>query len=206
MQQEKSKTFSAILLAGGESRRMEGVNKLTLAIGQQSMLRYLAQTLLATALQELVVVTGYQQQVAERLVAGLDINLAHNPDYRSGQMSSVYAGMAAIQSPCDAIILCPADLALLQQQDIDLIRHAFNQCPTSIMVPAYGGQRGSPMVLDYQHRCDILAADKSAGCRRLLECNPQLITSYAMPNDHVVVDVDTVQAYAEVAARLDEKC
>lgn len=198
MSQFSKKGVSAVLLAAGESRRMGGINKLTLPINGIPLLRRSAETLARSDLVELVVVVGHEQEVACELLQGIPARIVHNEDFRDGQMTSVFHGLAALQKPCAGVMICLSDQALLDVEDIRTIVHGFATCPTSIMVPVYKGQRGNPIVLDYAHRETILADRKNLGCKRLIEKNPELVTVLEMPNDHVLVDLDTPEAYANV--------
>jgi molybdenum cofactor cytidylyltransferase len=196
--------FSAILLAAGESRRMGEVNKLTLPVAGQPLLRRTARTLLRAGLQEIVVVLGHQRDIAESLLQGLPLHVVYNADYRAGQMTSVHCGMAAMQQACDAVLVCLADLPLLEVADLRRLADAFVDCPTSVLVPTHRGVRGNPIVLDYAHREQILAGDRNLGCRRLVEKHPELVTALEMDTDHLVFDLDTPEAYLALQRRLGE--
>ena len=198
--------FSAILLAAGESRRMGAVNKLTLPVAGQPLLRRTAELLLGANLEEIVVVLGHEERTARDLLRGLPLRLVVNPDYREGQMTSVHRGMAALQRPCDAVFVCLADLPLLELTDLERLMQAFADCPTSILVPTYQGARGNPIVLDHDQRERILAGDRNLGCKRLIEKNPELVTAIEMDSDHVVFDLDTEDAYRQLQQRLVDAC
>lgn len=200
------KRFSAILLAAGESRRMGAVNKLTLPVAGRPLLRRTAELLLRANLHEVVVVLGHEEQTARDLLHDLPLRLVVNPDYREGQMTSVHCGMAALQRPCDAVLVCLADLPLLEVTDLEALMQAFADCPTSILVPTYQGARGNPIVLDHDQRQRILAGERNLGCKRLIEKNPELVTALEMDADHVVFDLDTEDAYRRLQQRLDRAC
>ena len=193
---------SAILLAAGESRRMGATNKLTLPVAGQPLLRRTAETLLQAGLRELVVVVGHEQQAARGVLRGLPLHIVYNEDYREGQMTSVHCGMRALQQVCDAVLVCLADLPLLAADDLSRLSAAFEHCPTSVLVPTFQGERGNPIVLAYAHRQQILAGDRTLGCRRLIEKHPELVTTLEMPNDHLVFDLDTPEAYQRLQQRL----
>ncbi len=194
--------LSAVLLAAGESHRMGNVNKLSLPIGGTPLLRRSARILARSGLVELVVVVGYQQEVARQLLQGLPARIVYNDDFGAGQMTSVCCGLRALQKPCAGIMICLSDQPLLEVADFKTLIAGFASCQTSIMVPVYQGQRGNPVVLDYHHREAILAGRENPGCRRLIEKHPELVTTLEMPNDHVLIDLDTPEAYAAVEQRL----
>ena len=194
---------SAILLAAGESRRMGDVNKLTLPVGGVPLLRHTVTRLLDSELHEIAMVTGHEQAAARALLEGLPVTLVSNPCYPEGQMTSVYCGMQALSEPCDGVMVCLSDQPLLEVRDINRLIQAFLEpCPTSVLVPVYQGRRGNPIILAYQHRDVILAGERNLGCRRLIEKNPELVTTLEMDNDHVVFDLDTPSDYQRLMRRL----
>jgi molybdenum cofactor cytidylyltransferase len=194
---------TAILLAAGESRRMGMQNKLALPVGGMPLLRRTTLTLLASGLQELVVVLGHEAHAVRGLIDGLPLRLVENSRYREGQMSSVHCGLDALPAPCDGVMICLADQPLLTPADIDTLIVAFTRhARGGILVPTWAGRRGNPIVLDYAQRATILAGGHNLGCRHLIERMPERITSFEMPNDHVVFDLDTPADYAALQARL----
>lgn len=196
------KTFSAILLAAGESRRMGDVNKLALPVAGTPLLRRTAGLLLQLELLELIAVVGHEQDTARAILQGLPVPIVFNPDYREGQMTSVHCGLAALQQPCDAVLVCLADQPLLELEDLETLVSAFADCSRSILVPTYRGERGNPIVLAYEHRQRILAGERNLGCRRLIEKNPGLVATVEMATDHVVFDLDTAEAYRQLQQRI----
>ena len=195
---------SGILLAAGESRRMDGINKLTLSVAGEPLLRRTVETLLASRLDELVVVLGHQAETAQAVLQGLAVRTTTNAAYREGQMSSVHRGLEALARPCDGVMICLADQPLLTAQDIDSLIDAFAQRGGSIVVPTYHGRRGNPIVLAYAHRARILDGGRNLGCKRLIEHNPELVTTVEMDNDHTVFDLDTPEDYQKLRSRLQE--
>lgn len=182
---------------------MGACNKLTLPVDGRPLLRRTAEVLLQAWLREVVVVLGHEHTVARSILRGLPLRLTYNPHYREGQMTSVHCGMAALTQRCDAVLVCLADLPLLEVGDISTLITAYAKCSTSVLVPTYRGQRGNPIVLNYAHRQQILNGDRNLGCKRLITQNPGLVTAQEMSNDHVVFDVDTPDAYHRLRQRLN---
>lgn len=195
------KRISAVLLAAGESRRMGAVNKLALPVRGGPLLRRTASLLLRLPLRERVLVTGHEAERTRELVAGLPLIIEHNDAYRDGQMTSVHRGLAALQAPCDAVLICLADLPLLTADDLHCLIEAFETWPTPILVPTFQGRRGNPVLISDEQRMQILEGDRTLGCRRLIERHPERVTTLEMDNDHTVFDLDTPEAYTRLLAR-----
>jgi molybdenum cofactor cytidylyltransferase len=186
-----------VLLAAGESRRMGSTNKLELLVQGEALLHRTARILLGSNLNEVVVVTGHEAEKARFLLNSLPVKTVYNENYSEGQMTSVHKGLAALQQPCAGVMICLADQPLLEAQDVNLLIESFlKRTAGSVLVPTYQGKRGNPIILSYEHRDAILAGDRNLGCKRFIEKNPDLVTTLEMPNNHVVVDLDTPDDYA----------
>ena len=198
---------SAILLAAGESRRMGEVNKLTLPIDGVPMVRRMVEMLLSTALQDIVVVLGYEFDVIAALIDDLPVEIVINESYVQGQMTTVYCGLAALNArtksknqSCDGVMVCLSDQPLLNVDDINSMITAFigstpEGAMDSVLVPTWKGVRGNPIILPVAHQNAILAGGKNLGCKNFINNNPDLVVTLEMLNDHVVVDLDTADAY-----------
>ena len=60
--------ISAILLAAGKSNRMNGENKLTKKIKDIPLINHSIKNILASSIDELIIVLGYQKEIVEKLV------------------------------------------------------------------------------------------------------------------------------------------
>ena len=60
--------ISAILLAAGQSKRMNGENKLVKKIKGIPLIKHSVKKILASAVDELIIVLGYQKEVVEKLI------------------------------------------------------------------------------------------------------------------------------------------
>lgn len=196
--------IGGILLAAGESRRMGAVNKLALPVDGQPLLRRTAQTLLASRLQELVVVLGHEADQARKLIEDLELKIVCNERYQEGQMTSVHCGLEALSGVYEGVMIGLADQPLLTAGDIDTLIDAFgNRERGSILVPTHRGQRGNPIILADAHRDEILRSGHNLGCKRLIESNPEWVTTVEMDTEHVVFDLDTPEDYAELQRRFE---
>lgn len=205
------KSVSVVLLAAGESRRMGELNKLTLPVDGVPLLRRTAMMLCnygraeGCGFTEVVVVTGHEQRAAVEQLSGLPVTVTHNANYTDGQMSSVTCGLQSLTREADGVMICLSDLALLELDDLRLIHQGFSDAQRPILVPTYQGERGNPIVLDSSQVSEILATGRNLGCRNLIEREPERVTTLEMPNDHVLVDMDTPDNYKSVQARVAER-
>jgi xanthine dehydrogenase accessory factor len=189
--------ISAILLAAGESRRMGGVNKLLLPIDGVTLVRRTAETLLASGIEDVVAVLGFEADQVERALSGLPIRFVVNNAFQEGQETSVRTGLAAVQPGSEGVMICLGDQPALRPEDIREIERAFLERKRgSVLVPMYRGTRGNPIVLDRYGLDQILARGGKFGCRQLTTHHADLVEPYEMSNDHVLKDIDRPEDYA----------
>lgn len=188
---------SAVVLAAGLSTRM-GRNKLLLNFKDKPLIARLVDNLLASKIDEVIVVLGHEIEKVRAELQGKPVRLVHNPDYREGLSTSVRTGVDAVSPDADGIMICLADQPLLEPADVNQIVAAFadaKKVNKSIVVPFFEGERGNPVILDASLRVAILGIVGDVGCKGVIKRYPEKVYALEMENDHVVRDVDDVKAY-----------
>jgi molybdenum cofactor cytidylyltransferase len=199
---------SAVVLAAGLSTRM-GRNKLLLSFRDKPLVVHAIDTLLASKVGEIIVVLGHEsEKVWDQLedytgqgpvgTQRSRVRLVKNPDYREGLSTSVRTGVQAVSPEAEAIMIYLADQPLLEPADVDRIIEGFAAAKAEnkmIVVPFFEGERGNPVILDVSLRDSILGIAGDVGCKGVIKRYPEKVYAIEMENDHVVRDVDDVQAY-----------
>ena len=200
----RSDRFSAVVLAAGMSQRMGGPNKLLLPIAGAPLVRRSIETLCRHHFVEVIAVTGRDAPAIEKAIQGLPIRVVRNPAYQDGQMTSVRAGLEALQEPSRGVFVALADQPWLTPEDVALIAQAFSDRPDCrVLVPTFRGARGNPIVLSRASLSSILARSGNFGCRQFVAKNPDLVTTVEMPSDHVIRDLDVPADYCALVLDQD---
>ena len=161
------------------------------------MVRHVAETLLASRVDEIIAVVGREHAAIAQALDGLPLRIVVNRDYAAGQMSYVRAEIEGIDGDPAAIVMALADQPALEPADIDFLIDAFMALPEpKILIPIRGGQRGNPIVLPGAERQTLLDGGFNFGCRNLIERHPEAVAKIEVPNPHYVQDIDTAAAYA----------
>ncbi len=185
---------------------MQGENKLLARLDGVTLVCRALQTVRAAALGPPVVVLGYQaQSVVEALArceAARDATMVVNTAYASGQQGSVMIGLAALDRAAEVVMIMPADMPLLQPDDLQSLVAAFAARGPGheVLVPFYGAARGNPVVVSRAAVAAALAAP-GGGMRGYIDAHPEKVQRYEAGNDHYTVDVDTRQALEGIARR-----
>ena len=199
--------IAAVVLAGGESRRMSGIDKRLIEIDGEPLLRRWPALLAAAGIREIVVVVGYDADRVARLLDGLPVRIVRHADWALGQQGSVRAGLAALSPQARAAMVVLCDLALIDAADLRWIVDAFERRPAGrdVVRPVHAGQRGNPVVVSREVVDAVLADPGDAGLRGFIEANPGRVLRVEAPNDHFVFDLDTPQDIERLESRLGRR-
>ncbi len=190
-------TQLTVLLAAGAGKRFEDIGHKLLArlteTGPTIIERALTQALDAR-LGRVLIVTGALDEAAlrtdpsvARLLDDQRVIMRHNPDWASGQASSVQVAVAAAAAlGADDIVVGLAD-----QPFIDVV--AWQQVAERlgpIAVATYDGRRGNPVKL-HASVWGLLPASGDDGARVLMRNRPDLVVEVPCPGS--AADIDTVE-------------
>jgi CTP:molybdopterin cytidylyltransferase MocA len=183
---------AAIILAGGESRRM-GTPKALLEIDGVTFAERLARTFAAVC-DPVLMVTGAVTGVSAPPAVEV-----HNPDWTQGQLSSLQAGLRAVPNEAPAAFFTPVDCPLFRASTVAQLWAAFERQPAALVIPRQGGRRGHPVLAGPRAIADLLALAASAKARDAVHrLRPE--TVYVDVDDPgIFVDIDTPADYQRLA-------
>lgn len=183
----------ALLLAAGQSSRME-VNKLLADVGGVPLVRRTAEAVRG-AVDAMIAVTGRDAAHVAKALEGLDVSIVHNPDYRHGLSTSLKRGLEAVPPDADALLVCLADMPLVDAGVVRRLVAAFNPAEhRSICVPVHQGERGNPVLWGRQHFGALGGLSGDRGARGLFDQLADELVEVAMPDRAVLTDIDTPEA------------
>jgi molybdenum cofactor cytidylyltransferase len=186
---------------------MEGEFKQLLPVptakGTEPVVRVTARSILAAGPAEVVVVTGHRGREVTQALADLPLTFCANPRYMEGQMKSVVAGLSALRASCAAVMICLADMVLLKPEDYRALANAFARLPRdAILVPYHDTSRGNPVTFAGSRVPEVLSGTLNPGCRKLIADHPQDVVCREFDHDRYTTDMDTLEDYARICARL----
>jgi len=190
----------AVILAAGESRRM-GTQKLLLPFGEATVIESVVRTALTSSVGRVLVVLGADREAVRGKLGPYDLATAVNEDYEKGMLSSVQAGFRALPTDAEAALVMLGDQPFLPVRIIVAIVEAYRGNRKGIVVPAYGGRRGHPVLIDLKYRDEVLGLDPSDGLRQLMLAHPGDILEVEVDDPAVLRDMDVPADYAAERGR-----
>ena len=182
--------ISAILLAAGQSKRMNGENKLTKKIQDIPLIKYSVKNILASSIDELIVVLGYQKEVIERIIDKNEkVKFVFNKNFESGMASSIKTGLNNLSEKTEAFFICLGDMPMVSHDIYNqLIKSKDNK---EIIVPTYKGQRGNPVLFDKSMKEKVLDIRGDVGAKKILELNKDKILNLEINDQSITKGFNT---------------
>ncbi|MBM7622515.1 molybdenum cofactor cytidylyltransferase [Sporohalobacter salinus] len=188
---------SAIVLAAGMSTRL-GEPKQLLSIGKRTIIEEVINNLLATEVEEVIVVLGYQASQVKKLIAGQEVEICYNKDYKLGQSTSLKEGLSSINDDCRAILCMLGDQPLVKKETINQLINEFEAGTELIVAPEYKGRRGNPVIFSADLKSEMLEISGDQGARELIYKYYNQIKLVEVEDQGVIFDIDTKEDYLKL--------
>lgn len=191
---------AGILLAAGRSRRAEGVNKLLARIDGRPLVRIAAEHALASSLSRLIVVTGHMHADIRDALAGLDVDIVHNPDHAEGMAGSIRTGVQALPADADAAMVLLADMPRIDAHALDRLIAAYRpEAGRAVVVATAGGRRGNPVLWDRAFFSALARLEGDIGARHVIGENAGMVVEVEV-GEAARLDLDTREALRAAGA------
>jgi len=184
----------AVILAAGESRRM-GTQKMLLPFGDTTIVGAVARTAASARVGGTMVVLGADRDAIRAELAALDITFTVNDHYQLGMLTSIQAGLRALPAEAVAAVIMLGDQPFLRAPVVDAVIAAFETGGRGIVIPAFQGRRGHPVLIDLKCRDEILAIEPLEGLRALMRAHPDDILEVEVSDPNILRDLDTPEDY-----------
>ena len=182
--------ISAILLAAGQSKGMVGENKLTKKIKGIPLIKRSVQNILASSINELIVVLGHQKEIIEKLIDKNEkIKFIFNKEYESGMAASIKTGLNNLSEKTEAFFICLGDMPMVNSDVYNQLINSRNQ--KNIIVPTYNGQQGNPVLFDKSMKEKVMDITGDVGAKKILDLNKDKILNLEINNQSITKGFNT---------------
>lgn len=196
--------IAAVVLAAGTSSRL-GTPKQLLELDGRPVLAHTLEAVRQSTLDPILVVLGHERNQIEHRVDLSAATVVDNPDFRSGQSSSMRAAMRSLPVDIDAVIFVLGDQPLVEAEVIDALANARRHRGAVIAQPRYAEGRGNPVLFGRELFEELLGVTGDTGARPLLERHRDWVTLVDVSEHRRPDDLDTLADYAALRAQFDRR-
>jgi molybdenum cofactor cytidylyltransferase len=154
---------------------------------------------------EIVIVTGCAADVVRAAAGRIDrrVRFAHNPEWESGQLSSLLVGLSAPPTHVvEAVMVTLVDVPLVAADTVRTVMREWRRSGAPIVRPASGDRHGHPVVFDRALFDALRAADPAIGAKAVVRAHEHVIRNVHVEDAGAFVDLDTEQEYRDALREL----
>jgi len=187
--------ISLVVLAAGKSTRMNE-NKLLLKIDGETLIEHVMKAAKESSAEEVIVVLGYEAQKIREKLAKLGCKLAVNENYMKGQSGSVKVGLSAVSSNAEAVMILPADVALIDPESINRVVEEYRESKNRIVIASHQQQSGHPILIDRAlfHEVSEIG-EETQGLKAVINRHRSEIRYVEVGTENVLIDIDTREEF-----------
>lgn len=185
-----------ILLAAGESRRLEGLSKQLLKYRGKSLVRHSAEIALASGCSPVCIVLGARSTEIQKEVEDLPVEIVNNQNWSDGMGASLKAGLERlleIEPPLSAVVIQLCDQPFVTAETIHALIDAHKNTQAAIVACEYGETIGVPVLFSGAMFNELLNLAADGGAKRIIKKHLQIVEKILAPE--AAIDIDTFQDY-----------
>ena len=195
--------IAGLILAAGESSRM-GTDKALLTYRGRTFIEAILATLREAGVFRFAVVLGHHADEIRRAVDFTGVEVIVNDHYRQGQTSSLQAGLKALGSGTgtnvEAVLLCLVDHPAVPAEAIRALLAAFRATASPVVIPAFKGRRGHPVLIGRALFDELLGLSPEAGANTAIRKYRNATQFVEVGDAGILLDVDDPETYRNLAA------
>jgi molybdenum cofactor cytidylyltransferase len=192
--------IAALLLAAGAARRF-GAPKLLQPLEGKPLVRWSAEWLCGSPVDEIVVIVPEEHDAIRRALAGLDVRFVVNPLADRGMSGSIARGLDALTPNVTAAVVALADEPMAGRAALLRVVERYEagrQGGVAIVAPTYHGVSGHPVLFDRSTFDELRALTGDRGARVVVDRDPDRV-AFVELNEAQPIDVDTPADLARLA-------
>ena len=196
--------ISSIFLAAGQSKRMDGENKLCKEIKGIPLIQLSLKGLLGSSIDEIIIVIGHEKEKIKNLIKpNKKIIFAYNKDFRNGMASSIKVGLSHLSRSSEAFFISLADMPKINQNIYNKLIKALRNYNRKlkpihrkeIIIPTYENKYGNPILFSKLMKKKIMTIDGEIGAKKIIELNKSKVLRVPFKKNSILIDFDTQENF-----------
>jgi len=186
--------ISSILLAAGQSKRMNGENKLTKKIKGLPLINHSIKNILNSSIDEIIIVLGHEKEIIEKFIdKDKKIKLVFNKNFDNGMASSIKVGLDHLSRNTEVFFICLGDMPEVKPNIYNKLVE--NKNNNKIVVPIYNNMQGNPVLFPMSMKKEIMQLDGDVGAKEVLNKNHDKILNLKINDEGIIKNYNTLDSF-----------
>ncbi len=182
----RGRVAGVVLAAGGSSRL--GEPKQLIQWRGHPLVWHAVRAAVEGGLDPIVVVVGEAADGLRQVLAGEEIDIIENPEWRAGQSGSVRLGLEAASEGTEGVVFLLADLPFVGPDLVSALIGRHRQTLAPLVATWAGGRRANPVLFDRKTYSDLQSLIGDQGGRAIFR---RFEPEFVEWDDSILLDVDT---------------
>ena len=188
--------ISAILLAAGQSKRMQGENKLLKKYKKKYLINHILKSLIKSKVNRIIIVLSHENKKIKKIaLKNKKITFAVNSQYLKGISTSIKCGLKRISKKNIGFLIVHADMPLISKTILNTLCSALKNKNKEIFVPVYKRKIGNPLAFKYSMIESLKKIKGDRGAKKLIRSNKSKIQSVKMKSKSILIDFDQLKDF-----------
>ncbi len=186
---------SAVILAAGESSRMENSPKANLLYRNKTFLENLVVVFQDAGIDPIIVVLGAHVDEVKKNHVNLPVEFIVNTNYQEGQLSSIKESLKLISAESELMIVHLVDHPLIQSNTIMSILFKRTETNASVIIPTYENRRGHPVLFGKEVFSELQNASIHVGAREVVWNHKDDLKEVATNDRGILININSPEEY-----------
>tara|TARA_B100000029_G_scaffold474791_1_gene517468 strand:- start:168 stop:743 length:576 start_codon:yes stop_codon:yes gene_type:complete len=183
--------IKAILLAAGQSKRLNGENKLIKKFKNKPLINHSLTTLIKSKVKKIIIVLGYQKKEIKKIIKKNKKNVyVTNNKFRLGMSSSIKIGLKKISKKDKGFIIVQSDMPFIKTSIINKIYNSILYKKKIVHVLKYKKKIGNPIGFNISILSKFKKIKGDIGARYMVKRLKQSTNYIEVRSSKIFKDID----------------
>jgi len=188
--------ISAILLAAGQSKRMQGENKLLKKYKKKYLINHILKSLIKSKVNKIIVVLGHEnRKIKEISLKSKKITFVFNSQYLKGISTSIKCGLKKISKKNIGFLIAHADMPLVSKAIFNTLCSDLKNKKKEIFVPVYKKKAGNPLAFKYSMIRSLKKIKGDIGAKKLIRSKKSKVQLVKIKSKSILIDFDQLKDF-----------
>ena len=188
--------ISAILLAAGQSKRMQGENKLLKKYKKKHLINHILKSLIRSKVNKIIVVLGHENKKIKKIaLKSKKITFVINSQHLKGISTSIKCGLKKISKKNIGFLIAHADMPLVSKTILNTLCLGLKSKKKEIFVPVYKKKFGNPLAFKYSMIKSLKKIKGDKGAKKLIKSNKSKVQLIKIKSKSILIDFDQLKDF-----------